>query len=230
MGILKAVAFDLDGTLYPNYRIYRRLFPILILHPYLLNKFMKVRRELHALKDESLEDGASFYDRQAAFMARILGKGIEETKLKIERMVYKNWEKHFSGIELFPYVKETLSAFRDAGLRLALLSDFPPAKKLVELGLDSYFDLVLCSEDTGKLKPSPVPFAALIKGLALPPKEILYVGNSVHFDVEGSLSAGMQAALIRRGLFSTGRVSKNSTKKADFVFRDYRQLQEYVLR
>jgi hypothetical protein len=38
----------------------------------------------------------------------------------------------------------------------------------------------------------------------------------------------MKAALIRRGIFSTGHAAGNGG--ADFVFRDYRQLQEYVLR
>ena len=230
MGNLKAVAFDLDGTLYPNYRIYIRLFPKLISHPFLFSTFMKVRHRLHTVENKTLEDDTSFYDRQASLMARFLEKDVEETRQKIDLMVYGSWEKHFSGIKLFPRVKETLTAFRNTGLRLALLSDFPPVQKLSQLGLDGFFDVVLSSENTGALKPSAIPFAALISGLALPPKEILYVGNSASFDVEGALSAGMKAALIRRSFFSTGHVTKHSSRKADFVFRDYRQLQEYVLK
>jgi hypothetical protein len=42
----------------------------------------------------------------------------------------------------------------------------------------------------------------------------------------------MKAALIRRNIFSTGRADTGDgagTGGADFVFRNYRQLQKYVL-
>jgi len=96
------------------------------------------------------------------------------------------------------------------------------------LELDGFFDLVLCSEKTGALKPSGVPFAAMARSLKLLPEEILYVGNSPRYDVEGAKKAGMKAALIRRSLFSTGQAHHDGG--ADFVFQDYRQLREYVLR
>ena len=96
-------------------------------------------------------------------------------------------------------------------------------------GLGGFFDVILSTEETGALKPSGIPFAVLVKALDLDPKEILYVGNSLRYDVEGAKSAGIKAALIRRCLFSTGHVPRKSSVKADFVFRDYRQLREYVL-
>ena len=230
MGILKAVAFDLDGTLYPNYRLYRRLFPQFLLHPVLYTAFMKVRRKLHANKEENTGLPSSFYDKQAFLLAACLKKDKEKARQKLDRLVYGSWEKLFSGIKLFPFVKETLAAFRNAGFRLALLSDFPPAQKLMLMGLDSFFDAVISTEETGALKPSGVPFAALVHSLSLKPEEILYVGNSLDFDVGGSKSAGLRAALIRRGPLSTGHVPKNSPVKPDFIFRDYRQLQDYVLK
>ena len=229
MDSLKAVAFDLDGTLYPNYRLYRRLFSQLMFHPVFYAAFMKVRSTLHAGKEETVPPDTSFYDRQASLFAACLREDKEKTRQKLERLVYGSWEKLFSGIKLFPFVKETLAAFRNAGLRLALLSDFPPVQKLVLLGLDSFFDAVISTEETGALKPSGIPFAALIRSLELNPEEILYVGNSLLYDVGGSKSAGLKAALIRRSLLSTGHIPKNSPVKADFVFRDYRQLQKYVL-
>ena len=230
MGILKAVAFDLDGTLYPNYRLYMRIIPQFLLHPFFFGAFFRVRRILHSLQYDDSDKIPSFYDKQASLLAELLGKDTEKTRLKTEVLVYGGLEKLFSGIKLFPYLKETLVSFQKAGLRLAVLSDFPPVQKLAILGLDGFFDVVLSSEETGALKPSGIPFAELIRKLALAPEEILYVGNSMHFDVEGSKSAGLKSAQIKRGTLSTGRVSGKSTDKADFVFRDYRQLQEYVLK
>ena len=226
---IKAVAFDLDGTIYPNYRLYLRLFPHLMIHLFFYGAFMEARRRLHSDHNNSSEQGASFYDRQASVMAELLGKTMEQTKLKLERLVYKGWEKYFTGIKIFPRLKETLLAIKEAGFRLAVLSDLPPVQKLSLLGLEGFFDVVLSSEETGALKPSGVPFAVLSHELKLEPGEILYVGNSLRFDVEGAKSAGMKAALIRRSIFSTGHVPGRSVNAADFVFRDYRQLQDYIL-
>jgi putative hydrolase of the HAD superfamily len=233
MGILKAVAFDLDGTLYPNYRLYIRLYPYLMLHPVFFNAFMKVRHSLHSGHFEQIEGSAqysSFYDKQAAGMARLLGKDTEETKQKVNRLIYGKWDKFFTAIKVFPHLRDTLTAFKGAGLRLAVLSDFPPVQKLSLLGLDEFFEVAVSSEETGNVKPSRVPFEYLIKALALPPDEILYVGNSVFYDVKGAKSSGIKSALIRKGPFSTGFVSRKNAEEADFVFRDYRQLREYVLK
>ncbi|GHV85546.1 phosphoglycolate phosphatase [Spirochaetia bacterium] len=238
---IAAVAFDLDGTLYPNYRFYRRLIPLLFVHPRFYRAFLRVRHDLHrsaaakAGAAETAVDGAgsSFYDEQARRMALRLGGTAEAAKQKTERFIYRRWEELFSGIKLFPQVTETLTAFRTAGLKLALLSDFPPVRKLSLLGLGGFFDVILSTEETGALKPSALPFAALAQALGLDRnrKKILYVGNSPRFDAAGARRAGMRAALIRRNPASTGFCPRASALQcgADFVFFDYRQLREYVI-
>jgi putative hydrolase of the HAD superfamily len=238
-GELKAVAFDLDGTLYPNYRLYYRLLPSFIIYYRFYVAVMKVRSQLHVPAAENLYTAItgrygghnSFYDRQASLTAEILGRGMEETRQKIDSLVYQRWEKLFFGVRPFPRVKETLAAFRNAGLKLALLSDFPPVRKVSLLGLDGFFDVILSTEETGALKPSIIPFSALARSLELEPKSILYVGNSLRYDVEGAFAAGMKSALIRRSVFSTGRMPdiRAVAGKADFVFHDFSQLKEYVL-
>jgi len=225
-GAIKAAAFDLDGTLYPNYRLYRRLLPFLLRYPRFFAAFVSVRRRLHQREGEPAE-GLSFYEEQAALMAEILGKKPEEIREKTDHLIYRGWDALFSGVKPFPLVRETLEAFRQAGLKLAVLSDFPPARKIALFGMEGFFELVLSTEETGRLKPSGVPFAALANGLKLQPQEILYVGNSPKYDAAGARLAGMKTALIKRSILSTG-YSPN-TGGADFVFRNYRQLREYVL-
>jgi len=228
-GAIKAVSFDLDGTLYPNYRLYRRLVPFLLTHPFFFMAFNLVRHKLHSPQwtETAPAPGFSFYDEQASLMAEILHQKQAPVREKAERLIYRTWETLFSGVKTFPFVRETLSAFRSAGLRLAVLSDFPPGRKISVLGLDGLFEAVLSSEETGRLKPSGVPFAALAKSLKLEAREILYVGNSPHYDAAGARLAGMKTALIKRNVFSTGHCP--DTGGADFVFRNYRQLAEYVL-
>jgi putative hydrolase of the HAD superfamily len=222
---IAAVAFDLDGTLYPNYRFYIRLIPFVLRERRLLGALGKARKRLRGSPRLPAE-GGPFYDIQARFMAEILRDEPGAVRERTERLIYRGWEPLFRKVKLFPHVKETLAALRGGGLKLGLLSDFPPERKLEYLGLGGLWDTVLCSEAVGRLKPDPAPFRALAEKLALPPGRILYVGNSASYDMAGAKGAGMRAALVGSPL----QKSRRRRGGADFVFSDYRQLQKYVIR
>jgi putative hydrolase of the HAD superfamily len=225
-----ALAFDLDGTLYPNYRFYIRLVPFVLREQRLLRAFGKARNRLRA--GEGKAEGGDFYERQARLMAEILKRPPEELKEQVRRLIYRGWEPVFKKIRLYPHVEETLRAVKAGGVKLGLLSDFPPEEKLKNLGISELWDTVLCSEIIGELKPDPLSFCELARRMGLPPEKILYVGNSFPYDVAGAKRAGMGAAWISFGRkhspLKTG-AETGSPPEADFVFSDYRQLSEYVL-
>lgn len=221
---LNAVAFDLDGTLYPNYRFYVRLIPFMLRRHRLLRAMGRARDALRAATQEG-----RFYDLQARIMAEILQEDPLKIQQQTEQLIYRGWEPLFKGLELFPHVRETLGNFKDRGYKLGLLSDFPPEKKLEYLGLTGLWDSVLCSEETGRLKPDPAPFLALCRALDCPAEKVLYVGNSLAYDVRGAKSVGMKTALIasRTRRFLSATAIRESG--VDFIFSDYRQLRAYVL-
>jgi putative hydrolase of the HAD superfamily len=222
------VAFDLDGTLYPNYQFNIRLLPFLMREARLVIALGKARNRLRDGTDPYGADegpGSDFYDTQARIMGKLLHADPAAVKERTERLIYRGWEPIFTRVPLFPAVVETLAAFREKGLTLGLLSDFPPENKLINLGLGGLWDVVLCSETTGRIKPDPRPFLALAEKMGLPPERILYVGNSVSYDVIGAKKTGMKAALVSSPL----RKNRRKNGSADFVFSDYRQLYTYVL-
>jgi putative hydrolase of the HAD superfamily len=231
---LDGIAFDLDGTLYPNYRLYIRLIPFIVKELRLLLAMGKARNILRdparaadvlCAAAESGSAGAVFYRAQARLMAEILGAEPETVEERTVRLIYRGWEPFFTRIAPYDGVRETLEDLRAAGLKLGLLSDFPPEKKIVAMGLDGFWDVQLCSELTGRLKPDPAPFRALAEEMRIPPERLLYVGNSVSYDVIGAKTAGMRAALIVSPL----KKNRLATGNADFVFSRYRQLAAYVL-
>jgi putative hydrolase of the HAD superfamily len=218
-----AVAFDLDGTLYHDFSLFVRLVPFLLKHQRLLRAMGRARDILR--ETGSYEE--DFYATQARLMGEFLAEPVEEVMEKTERLIYRGWEPHFRNIRLFAYVRETLKNFRNAGVKMGLLSDFPPETKLLNMGLDGYFDATVCSEMTGRLKPDPLPFLQLAAGMKAEPGGILYVGNSVSYDVKGARMAGMKSALVCsawKRLLGAGKRAG-----ADFCFSDYRQLNDYVL-
>jgi putative hydrolase of the HAD superfamily len=213
-----AVAFDIDGTLYPNSRFYRRIALGAIAHNALLREFRLAR---NAMRRDNFN--GDFYAEQANRIAKALNSNPTTTRQQLQQFIYNAWQNAFKNIRPFPDVRFTIAALRTAGIKTAVLSDFPINGKLTTLGLDGLWDASLCSEEMGVLKPSKKAFERLQSALDCPASRILYVGNSKRFDVAGAKNAGMGAALLCRFPILTQRGG------ADYAFRTYRQLLAFVL-
>ena len=110
--------------------------------------------------------------------------------------------RHFldAGI-LYPYTKNVLYTLRQAGLKLALLSNAtgPPEvfhDDLLTKGLRDAFDVVIWSCEIGYRKPSRQAFATAIDRLGLDPKDVLMIGDSEVADIVGAQQAGIATARI----------------------------------
>jgi putative hydrolase of the HAD superfamily len=226
---LEAAAFDLDGTLYPNHRLYTKLFPFALREWRLLWAFSRARNIIRA-EQEQMSTGihAGYYEYQARLTADIMGADPVVIQEKIERLIYRGWAAYFKHVKLFAHVPETLAALKKAGLKMGLLSDFPPEAKLDYLGIGGLWDAVLCSERTGALKPHPRSFEELTAALGCAPERIIYVGNSRRYDVAGAKRMGMRTALIA-GPFPRAGGNRERASVPDFTFHDYRQLYRYVV-
>jgi putative hydrolase of the HAD superfamily len=228
---IEGIAFDLDGTLYPNYRFNFRLVPFILKEWRLLLAFGKARKiirreqENGSLPPPSWDNGG-FYEYQAGITAKILGVPKESMRKKIDLFIYREWEPLFKKVKLYKKATEILAALRQAGYKLGLLSDFPPETKLEYLGISGLWDAVLCSEHCGAIKPHPLPFTKLAAAMSLPCEKILYVGNSRPYDVAGAARTGMKTAWIKSAFFPGGGFKK---PKPDFSFSNYRQLYSFML-
>jgi len=221
---IKGIAFDLDGTLYPNYRMNIRLLPFILKEWKLVAAFGKARNIIRKEQENGSPLPDDFYLYQAEQTAKLLSENdAGKVRDKIDRMIYRGWEPLFKKIKLFKAVKETLAAMRGKNFKLGLLSDFPPETKLEYLGVGGIWDAVLCSERCGALKPHPLSFIKLAEALSLKPEEILYVGNSYPYDVIGAAKAGMKTAWLKPAL----QPVKKPTP--DFSFNNYRQLYKFML-
>jgi len=223
---IEGVAFDLDGTLYPNRRINIRLIPFIIKEWRLLAAFGRVRRKIRKEQENSSVRQGNFYEYQAFLTAEILSAPPEVIHEKIDRLIYKGWEPMFKKIKLFDMAAETLDALRKAGYKLGLLSDFPPETKLEYLGISGIWNAELCSERYNVLKPHPKPFIELAAAMSLPCEKILYVGNSRSYDIAGAAGAGMKTAWVKNAFFPGNGLKK---PKPDFTFSNYRQLHDFML-
>ncbi|MCX7027627.1 MAG: HAD family hydrolase [Spirochaetes bacterium] len=215
---IKAVGFDLDGTLYPAWRLYALSCDLALRHPGLYVAYGQARRILRkAGEGKPFPEG--WKKKQAAFVALRLGIDPDQASQKIDSFVYEAMAERFAFLAPYSGVGPCLHRLATCGLRLGLLSDLPPKAKLEAMGLSSRFETALCSEDYGILKPSAFPFQALAEALGSAPDEMVYVGNKYGYDCAGAKALGMRTALFGRG----------GGPQADFSFRSWEKLADWIL-
>lgn len=102
----------------------------------------------------------------------------------------------------FDEVPTVLEQLHDAGLRLAVVTNFDSRVESVmeELGLAPFLDAVVTSSRAGVAKPEPAIFHEALRRLDSPAGGTLHVGDRPDDDLEGARSAGLQALLLRRSL------------------------------
>lgn len=97
-------------------------------------------------------------------------------------------------------VAACLASLRQAGLRIGLLTDNPPAtqrQKLDGAGAAlGHFDAVVFARETGAEKPAASGFLAVAEALGLPPTQLCMVGDNLFRDALGALRAGYGAAIL----------------------------------
>jgi putative hydrolase of the HAD superfamily len=109
-------------------------------------------------------------------------------------------EVGFEAVQAREGVGETLAALRRRGLFLAIVSNidndqFHPLWE--RIGLDPYFDAITTSEEARSCKPHPGIYRhALDKAGDVAPEEVVFVGDSLEFDVVGANALGMTTVLI----------------------------------
>ncbi|NIZ18457.1 HAD family hydrolase [Entomospira culicis] len=220
---IKAVIFDVDGTVYPNTLMHIMSIPLFIRYGRRLLRLNKARHYLHAHPDEVAKAGVDFLEFQGQLMSQYShGRYDTATSRRQIEEFRTRWEQIFHKIKPYKHCKESVLALKEAGLKVALFSDFPINPKVGYLGLDGIWDGELCSEDAGALKPDPRGFLAIAQQLNVRPEEVLFVGNSHKYDVEGAKSAGMYTAHLK-----WGKPVKNSL--ADITFYGYKSFADLVL-
>ncbi len=100
-----------------------------------------------------------------------------------------------------PDVKDGLERLRDAGLRVAALTNSPPQvaeAQLANAGLRDYFEQALSVDAVRRLKPAPEPYRMAAERLGVPIGQIRLVAAHA-WDVAGALRAGCAAFVARAG-------------------------------
>ena len=97
-----------------------------------------------------------------------------------------------------PAVHETLQELKEAGLRLAVVSNRgnPFDEQLAALELTQDFEFAIAAGVIDLWKPGAGIFLHAVERLGVRPEETMYVGDNYFADVVGAQNAGLQPVLI----------------------------------
>lgn len=172
-----------------------------------------VFREAWAEMQGQTESGSDRYNSVAGGERAWWGGFVREVLKRLDHdapwePLLDNLYAAFSDAEVwnvFPETTSTLTCLRNAGTRLAVISNWDRRLPdiLENLGLDQYFDVVTVSAIEGVEKPSPEIFSRTLDRLGISAEEAIHIGDSPLEDYSGAEGAGLGAALIdRHNLFA----------------------------
>jgi 2-haloacid dehalogenase len=126
-----------------------------------------------------------------------------------------------------PEVVESLERLRDAGLRLATLTNSTQQVAEAQMsnsGLRDYFEQILSADAVKRLKPAPEPYRMAAQSLGVGVEGVRLVAAHA-WDVAGALRAGCGAAFVAR----PGMVLDPLVERPDVVGADLREVAERIL-
>jgi HAD superfamily hydrolase (TIGR01549 family) len=199
---IRAVLFDLDGTLYQQTPMRMlmavELMTIVFRRPLRAGQTWRTlaayRKTQERLRCQSMTGVARMQLHVAAERAGLTAEQVEAivNEWMFERpLKYLRWCRASGLFDLLAFLDRR-------GLNLGVLSDYPAETKLQALGLAGRFSVVLSSSDpdVGAFKPNPRGFLLASERWHVDPSEVLVVGDRVEVDARGAAAAGMPCVII----------------------------------
>ena len=220
--MIKAVIFDLDGTLVAfkldvnacRTEVIQRLteqgFP----------------RCLFSMKETA-------FDMLVKVKKYLATKGIVDLNFaKTEKMVFSIVEEFeleaAKTTEMFSGIPETLKALRDMNLKIALctISGKKAAGYILDrFNLGPFFDAVVPRESVSDVKPNPVHLEAALNALKVGSQEAVLVGDSVK-DVASAIPLKVIAVGVTTGLSSIEELTRSG---ANYIASSVNDIPKLVL-
>jgi 2-haloacid dehalogenase len=126
-----------------------------------------------------------------------------------------------------PEIKENLGRLRDAGIRLAALTNSAQQvadAQIDNAGLREYFEQVLSADAVNSLKPAPEPYRMAAESLGVEIGQIRLVAAHA-WDVTGAMRAGCAAAFVAR----PGMVLNPLAERPDVVGADLEEVANQII-
>ncbi len=201
---VKGILIDLDNTLYEY-------------DPCHEEAMKTVHAKHHAPKGISYEDFISSYDSaKKKVKSRIPGHGASHSRLLYFQQLTEQrygktdiveainsdqtyWKAYHAAVKLREDAVSFLRTCKEKGIPICLITDLTASvqfHKIVAIGAEGLFDLIVTSEEAGVEKPDGAIFALALEKLGLPPEDVIMIGDDKRKDIDGAEAIGIKAYMV----------------------------------
>ena len=197
---VRAITLDLDDTLWPFAPVGARVEQVQ--HAWLLqhcprtaarfpiDAMRALREQVNAERPDLAHDFSTMRRLTLARAMQLSGDDPVHADAAFEAFFAER-----NRVECYPDAEAALQRLATC-VPLAALSN--GNADLRRIGLHMHFEFQLGASDHGKPKPSPCIFHAACARFALPPQDVLHVGDDIEMDVLGAHRAGLRSCWINR--------------------------------
>jgi putative hydrolase of the HAD superfamily len=194
---VKAILFDLGGTLIDATELYETFHRILLLKGIKRSsrEVEKAMREAESeLKEEFGDDVPKDTNYYVRWNLNVLHRlRVHDRDSELAEEIDKHW---FDYMEIKPHtgLHSVLNRLADSGVKLGIITNGYESdldKILPKLALENFFDILVAADTIEKKKPDPEIFLYAIKKLNVSPSEAVFVGDEYKIDYVGAEKAGL---------------------------------------
>ena len=215
--MIKAILFDMDGSLIDSMWIWRTID-------------VEYLGRFHITLPENLQqciEGMSFSETACYFKERFkLPDSVEQIKADWTNMAR---DKYAHEVPLKAGASELIKFCNSHGIKMGIATS--NSRELAETvlkahGIDTYFDCILTNSEVEKGKPAPDIYLAVAKILQIDPADCMVVEDIVP-GIQAGLAAGMQVCAIydKYSLYQ----DEEKRRIADYYIQDFTEFMELQL-
>lgn len=197
----KGIIFDLDDTLYDYKKCHETAIATVINyiiehndkhknHEYIFEVYKKIDNKLkHELKNTASSHNKSIY-----FKHLLEELNLDYYHFQILHELY--WTNFYTNMVCFEGVEDFIIWNKTNGIKIGILTDYETEYqiiKLEKLGLLSYIDHIVTSEEVGIEKPSVNMFFQILRKMNLSCDEVIMIGDNYEKDIIGALNIGLKS-------------------------------------
>lgn len=205
--MIKAVIFDIDNTLYDFDKA--NVYGMEVVRDYCNRafgleepQFQEYYRKAWKLGEQRVgTDTAAIHNRMIRFqcMMELMGEPLFP---HVKELSCGYWDAVLAHMEPSPGIVQFCHKLHEKQIRIGVGTDmtaYIQYRKLEELGLSPYIDMVVTSEEAGVEKPHPDFFRLCVEKSGCLAEECAFIGDNMKKDVEGAAKSGLYGIWYSQG-------------------------------